>query len=644
MTMKVADINQLKISTLLPSPKGVALALMEACRHDDVTLNEITRLIQADPALSGRLIQRANSASHGTRSITSVAEAVLRVGLLSVKQLAMGFSLIDQYKKGSCKGFDYQHFWSHSLLMAIAMQELGKATRISAPDELFACGLLARIGCLALATIYPDKYDELISRQSAEVPLIELEQLFLKTDHNALTAAMLIHFGVPKIFVEPIYFHEAPDDSCFSEGSRPYRLVHLLYLGKQIADFGMAGEAERSEGISELILLGGRIGLDAESFGLLIDQIMQEWQTWVKMLNISSTEMPPPFRKIMNSAVSREESIIDASSLRILLVEDDPASIVFIEELLCNARGHTLYTANDGQQALSMVMEVSPHIVITDWIMPVMSGLELTKALRASEWGQNLYIIMLTSIEEEEEVIKAFDAGVDDYVTKPINIRAFRARLRAAWHYRKLQESWERDREQLKRFAAELAVSNRKLEHFALTDVLTELPNRRAGMDALADVWNVASRSGQSMAVMLIDIDHFKAINDSHGHAIGDKVLKEVAASIKDIARKGDTYCRMGGEEFLVICHNGSTDAKSVVLFAERLRQHIDSQDIHVDGLQIRTSISIGIALKEVAMKSEDHLINAADKALYAAKNSGRNKVCMALGSQFVSCTANADY
>ena len=145
------------------------------------------------------------------------------------------------------------------------------------------------------------------------------------------------------------------------------------------------------------------------------------------------------------------------------------------------------------------------------------------------------------------------------------------------------------------------------------------------------------------MAVMLIDIDHFKAINDSHGHAIGDKVLKEVAASIKDIARKGDTYCRMGGEEFLVICHNGSTDAKSVVLFAERLRQHIDSQDIHVDGLQIRTSISIGIALKEVAMKSEDHLINAADKALYAAKNSGRNKVCMAQGSQFVSCTANAD-
>ena len=358
MTMKVADINQLKISTLLPSPKGVALALMEACRHDDVTLNEITRLIQTDPALSGRLIQRANSASHGTRSITSVAEAVFRVGLSTVKQLAMGFSLIDQYQKGTCKGFDYQHFWSHSLLMAIAMQELGKATRISAPDELFACGLLARIGCLALATIYPDKYDELINKQSAEVPLIELEQLLLKTDHNALTAAMLINFGVPKIFVEPVYFHEAPDESCFSEGSRPYRLVHLLYLGKQIADFGMAGESGRSKGISELILLGGRIGLDTESFGSLIDQIMLEWQTWVKMLNISTTEMPPPFRKIMGSAVPREENVIDAASLRILLVEDDE----LLGSGLSDALGRAHYAhewVRDGASALSAASSAS---------------------------------------------------------------------------------------------------------------------------------------------------------------------------------------------------------------------------------------------------------------------------------------------
>ncbi|MEQ1777440.1 MAG: diguanylate cyclase [Nitrosomonas sp.] len=636
--MKVADINQLKISALLPSPKGVALALLEACRREDANISQIAKLIQTDPALSGRLIQRANATNLATRSITSVLDAVSRVGLTVVKQLAMGFSLIDQYQKGPCKRFDYQEFWSHSLLMAIAMQELGKTTRISSPDELFACGLMARIGCLALATIYPDKYAELIGKLTPGTLLIELEQQSLQTDHNELTAAMLLNFGVPGIYVEAAYFHETPSESDFSEGSRPYQIVHLLYLAKQIADFGLAKESEQNNRISELILLGGKIGLDTEAFGTFIDQVMQEWQSWGKMLKLSGVEPPPPFHKMMNASAPRQENVNDSSSLRILLVEDDPTSLVLVEGLLSNILGHTVFTASNGQQALSLSMEVLPHVVITDWLMPVMSGLELTRSLRATEWGQNLYIIMLTSIEDEEEIITAFDAGVDDYVTKPINIRAFRARLRAAWHYRKLQESWERDREQLKRFAAELAVTNRKLKHYALTDVLTELPNRRAGMESLSEAWSIASRTDQLMAVMLIDIDHFKRINDNYGHAIGDKVLQEVASSIRNIARKGDTFCRMGGEEFLVVCHNGNTDAKSAVLFAERLRQHVKEQKINIDDIQIQTSISIGVALKEAGMKSEDHLVNAADKALYAAKNAGRNKVFLALENKLINC------
>ena len=384
-------------------------------------------------------------------------------------------------------------------------------------------------------------------------------------------------------------------------------------------------------------MLGGKIVLDTELLGVLIDQVMREWQSWGRTLKISAMELPPPFHKMMNAVAPRQENKTDVAPLRILLVKDDPSSLIFIEGLLASIRGHTLFTASDGQQALSIAMEVSPHIVITDWIMPVMSGLELTKSLRATEWGQNLYVIMLTSVEDEEEVIKAFDAGVDDYVTKPINIRAFRARLRAAWHYRKLQESWERDREQLKRFAAELAVTNRKLEHFALIDVLTELPNRRSGMETLADVWSVANRSNQLMAVMLINLDHFKNINDNYGHAIGDKVLREVATSIRSTARKGDTFCRMGGEEFLVVCHNGSTDAKSVVLFAERIRQHVDTQEINIDKTHIKVSISIGIALKEAGMENEGQLANAADKALYAAKNAGRSRVFLALGDRFIN-------
>lgn len=641
--MKVADINQLNISASLPSPKGVALALLEACRQEDVTIAEIAKLIQTDPALSGRLIQRANATKQTSRAVSSISDAVSRVGLTAVKQLAMGFSLIDQYQQSSSKGFDYQQFWSHSLLMAIAMQELGKVTRVSAPDELFACGLMMRIGCLALASIYPEKYSELLQKQSPDITLNQLEQQYLQTDHNELTAAMLINFGFPTIFVESIYYHETPGESGFSEGSRPYQIVHLLYLAKQIADFALTEECERNQHISQLILLGGKIGLDTETFGAFIDQIVQEWHAWGKILKIPVMDFPHSFEKMMNASAPRPENATNAASLRILLVEDDPSSLILTKELLSNVLGHTVFTTSDGQQALALAMEVLPHIVITDWMMPVMNGLELTKSLRTTEWGQNLYVIMLTSIEDEEEVIKAFDAGVDDYITKPINIRAFRARLRAAWHYRQLQESWERDREQLKRFAAELAVTNRKLEYYALTDMLTELPNRRSGMETLAETWSVANRSGQLMAVMLLDIDHFKVINDTYGHAVGDKVLKEISAIIRRTARKGDTFCRMGGEEFLVVCQLGNSDAKSIILFAERLRQQISQQQINIGENHIQITISIGVALKEPGMKSEDHLVNAADKALYAAKNAGRNRAFLTFKNRLLAASSIID-
>ncbi len=640
--MKIADISHLKIDTLLPSPKGVALALMEACQQEDISTHEIIKLIQTDPALSGRLIHRANKANQSTRPISSVSDAVTCIGFKAVKQLAMGFSLIDQYHEGTCKQFDYQKFWSRSLLMGIALQELGKSTRVCMPGELFACGLMAGIGCLALATIYPVQYSELIALESPDTPLISLEQKHLQTNHHELTAAMLISFGIPNILVESVYYHETPAESSFSEDSRPYQIVHLFYMAKQIADFGLASEPDRNKSISELMLLGGKISLDTDSFGVVIDHILEEWQSWGKLLNIPAAQLPP-FNQIINTSTSRvAENAEEASSLRVLLVEDDPSSLVLMEGILSSALGHTVLTASNGKQALSLSMETMPHVVVTDWMMPVMDGLELTQALRNTDWGKNLYIIMLTSLEDEEEVIKAFDAGVDDYVTKPINIRAFRARLRAAWHYRTLQEALERDREQLKQFAAELAISNRKLEHMALTDMLTGLSNRRAGLDRLSEIWSTSERTGQSMAVMIIDIDYFKKINDTYGHAVGDKVLKEVAIAFKKIARKSDTFFRMGGEEFMVVCNCKHTDKESSVLFAERLRKQINILKINIETVDIQVTISIGIALKTSNITNPDHLIHTADMALYTAKNSGRNRVCIAVDeNKLTSCGSN---
>lgn len=627
----MTKMEQLRLSGQLPSPKGVAMAIMEISLREDARADEIARVVVADPALCGRLLRLANSAANAGRPIASVPEAIMRLGLAVVRQLAVSFSLVDQYHSGACAGFNYQRFWSHSLMMAVAMQEFGNITRVASADELFACGLMARIGCLALPTIYPREYAELLQRQPADADLADLEQQLLQVDHNELTSLILTDCGIPKALIEPVYYHEAPETSGFAEGSRPYQLTHLLYHAKRLADLGLAPDTERNGIISELILLGGKLGLNTDDFGNLVDKLCTNWTEWGKLLNVPVNGLPP-FAKMLDAGAPPSDDVGATDSLRVLVVGDDAPTQRLLEEVLGSLYGQNVYIAANGQKALSVALELMPQIVVTDRRMPVMDGLEFCRAVRATEWGQSIYLIMLTNQEAEDEIIEAFDAGVDDYVTKPLNGRALRARMRAALHYVKLLGSWERDREQLKQFAAELAISNRKLERYALTDLLTGLPNRRAGMNALAQAWSSANRSGQPVAVMMIDIDQFKSVNDAHGHATGDKVLIVVAEAIRDAARKDDSVCRLGGEEFLVICHHG--DLNSTLLAAERLRQKIRSLRIKVGNAEIRTSISIGVACKEPPMPEAEALVKAADMALYAAKHGGRDRIFLIAAGQ----------
>lgn len=617
-------LKKLKADNLLPSPKGVALAIMEACRSDDVTAHEVAKIVQADPALSGRLIKQANMAMRGGRPIAAVSDAVKHLGTAAVRQLAMGFSLVDQHIAGPCLSFDYPRFWAHSLLMALSMQEIGKQARAGSPDELFTCGLFARIGYLALASAYPDAYSALLQTAEPGVPQIQRERQRLETDHNALTAALLADWGIPNALAEPVAHHEEPEAAGFAPGSRAHVLVQLLCMSKRLADLGVAEAGERNSITAELMLWGGKIGLDAGTIGDLVDTVMRQWQEWGGLLKVPVSVLPPFAKMDCVPAPSAEPG---ANAMRVLLVEDNASERLMLEELLRTACGHIVYSATNGREALAMALEVMPHVVITDWIMPEMDGLELCRALRASEWAKDIYLLMLTCVESEVELIKAYEAGIDEYVNKPINIRALQARLRAAWRYVKLHEEWDRDRAQLKQFAAELAISNRKLEHSSRTDPLTGLFNRRAAMSLLVQAWSAATRTHASLVVMTIDIDHFKSINDRYGHAAGDAALKEVAMVLRANVRKEDSLCRVGGEEFLVICQNA--ELKASLHSAERLRKAVQALDIRFGQTLIKTAISLGVAQKEPAMGDTDALVNTADKALYAAKNAGRNRTCL---------------
>jgi two-component system, cell cycle response regulator len=630
--MIIKKLEHLPLNGELPSPKGVALAILELCRTDEASAPEIGKIAQTDPALAGRLIRQANSAASGaSRPVAAVTDAIVRLGLGTVRNLAMGFSLVDQYQNGPCEAFDYQGFWSHSLLMALAMQQFCSMTGAGSPEELFACGLLARIGCLGLATAYPIEYADLLRAPQAERTLTELEQEHLQTDHNELTAALLAEWGIPGALIEPIYHHEDPENSGFSAGSRPHQLTHLFYLAKSVADLGLAPESEHSQHTAALLLLGGRIGLNAEELGKAIDDLVGRWRTWGELLKVPASALPP-FAQMATAHSPRQESATDDQRLRVMVVDDDPGTRTVIERILRNTLGHTVSSASNGHEAMALALETLPHVMLTDWHMPDMNGLELCRALRKTDWGQTIYLIMLTAADTEAESSEAFEAGIDDFLIKPATVRSLRARLRAAWRYVQVLEAWERDRAQLKQFAAELAISNRRLSHAAMTDLLTNLPNRRAGLDSLTKAWSAASRFGQPLSVMVIDVDHFKNINDGHGHAIGDQVLREVAQAIQSAARKDDSVCRMGGEEFLVICQNA--DLKSALLAAERLRRMVEGLRISAGNTQIQVTVSIGVANRESTTTDTGALVNAADKALYKAKSAGRNRSCVTIQGQ----------
>ncbi len=622
----MSKAEQLRVSGQLPSPKGVALAIMELCRREDVALDDVARVVQTDPALSGRILRQANAAINGGRAVASIHDAVLRLGMNSVRQMAMGFSLIDQYAQGPCQKFDYAAYWSHCLLMAVSCQELGRLVRVATPDDLFACGLLARVGELALATVYPAEYSGILEAEASGEALLEIERERLETDHAEFTAVIMADCGMPRALAEPVQFHEAPETSGFIEGSRPYQLTQLLFQARCMADLGLANELDRHNKISELMRLGGKIGLDAGTFGELFDRVIQQWRSWGELLKIRAVPVPS-FDSMANAPAPRPDRDHWTACKTVLLVEDEPTNRMMTEALLRNLLGCTVHTAENGRDALALALQVMPQIVISDWLMPVMDGIEFCRALRATDWGQSMYVIMLTGVETEEKIVEAFEAGVDDYITKPINNRALNARMRAALHYVKLLESWEHDRAQLKQFAAELAISNRRLEYAAMTDLLTGLPNRRAGMQALAKAWSVAMRTGQPVAALMIDVDHFKAINDNHGHAVGDKVLQEIARVIQSAARKHDNVSRVGGEEFLLVCQDA--DQQTALVVADRLRKLIKALRVELDNDVIQMTASVGVATREPAFPEADDMVQGADKALYAAKKAGRDRVCV---------------
>jgi diguanylate cyclase (GGDEF)-like protein len=617
-------IEELKLAGNLPSPTGVGLAILELTRGEDYSMGDVTRVIQTDPALTGRILRIANSAaSSPSQPITSVSQAAMRLGVRSVRNVALGFSLVSGNRSGECRSFDYERYWAHSLAVAVAAQALAEETRGVTPTDAFTCGLLSDIGSLALASIHPERYTEVLRRASEpDGSLLLVERELLDIDHVQLGCALLSEWGLPESFAHALGAADTrePEPAPSPEAERLARLLrHALALAPRILTGAVLGELP--EGLE----------LDAARLGVVLARCRGDWLEWSRTLQLPSAArttgvglLPTTELELATRRVTADTRAKPGSGLRILAVDDDPVSLRLIALHLSRA-GHEVIRATTGREALLAALEHAPQMVITDWMMPDMDGLELCRTLRSTEECRGMYVIVLTGRDRESRAVEAFDAGADEYFLKPFESRLLLARVRAGQRTIELREQVESDRRIQAQQVADMSVLNRKLEAAAMTDVLTRLPNRRFAMRRLEEDLGIALANDTALSVVMIDIDLFKQVNDEHGHGMGDLVLRETANVLRGIVRREDTVCRLGGEEFLVICPGANLEQAAAT--AERMRRAVAHHVIGY-GYGRPVTISAGVAQREEGADTVDDLLRVADRRVYVAKAAGRDQVC----------------
>lgn len=307
--------------------------------------------------------------------------------------------------------------------------------------------------------------------------------------------------------------------------------------------------------------------------------------------------------------------------MKVLIAEDDPVSRKILEKKLSDW-GYEVVSTTSGKEAWKALHRPdSPRLAVLDWMMPEMEGVEICKRIRKSPGEFYVYILLVTAKTQKRDLIEAMEAGADDYLTKPFDFYELRLRLRAGERILKLQET--------------LMATQEALRFQATHDPLTGLWNRSAIIDMLEIELSRARRQGSSIGLIMGDLDHFKKINDTYGHVVGDKVLRVAAQRLSSSVRPYDYIGRYGGEEFLILLPG--CQHEDLLGVAERLRKSINESPITInEEKRLSFSISLGAATVDpVGDFQVDQLIKLVDVALYRAKSLGRNRVEVANEEDF---------
>jgi diguanylate cyclase (GGDEF)-like protein len=314
----------------------------------------------------------------------------------------------------------------------------------------------------------------------------------------------------------------------------------------------------------------------------------------------------------------------------ILAVDDDPRNLQLLSELLQRA-DYAVRAANSGARALQMVEREPPDLVLLDITMPEMDGYEVCRRIRSTPALSGLPVVFLSALDDLGSKVLGFGAGGVDYVTKPFEEAEVLARVNAQLGLVRLRRDLEARNAELAATALRLERANRLLEELSFLDPLTRIPNRRQLDETLEREWGRARREGGPLAVIMVDIDRFKALNDSAGHAAGDDCLRKVAEILAtELRRPGDAVARFGGEEFAVVLPG--CDGDGALETAESLRAALERRRLpHPGGEAGIVTASFGVAVEVPAAESSPAaLLARADAALYDSKRLGRNRATLA--------------
>lgn len=304
-----------------------------------------------------------------------------------------------------------------------------------------------------------------------------------------------------------------------------------------------------------------------------------------------------------------------------VLIADDSLVMRRLLQATLEGWGFDVLVASDGAEAWEILKaEDAPPIAILDWIMPVFTGPELCRLVRRQKRASYTYLILLTSKSQREDIVEGMGSGADDYVVKPFDKHELEVRLRAGRRIVDLQ--------------AELLQAQEALREQATRDALTGAWNRRSILETLTTELDRARRESRYLSVIMLDIDHFKQINDTLGHAAGDTALRETVYRLQTFIRVYDSLGRYGGEEFLIVLPG--CDEAGVLSHADRLREAIQNTPMFLNGEAVTVTASFGATCAGPnAGYKVDQLLHAADDALYAAKRNGRNRVVCQLPERF---------